>query len=65
MLSILVLIAFNFTFERWTHRVVEAVRDEALTVAPVAHARTPAFALAGLVTETLLVVFVMVVKPTF
>ena len=64
-LAILVLIAFNFTFERWTHRVEEAVRDEAVTEAPVVQARTPVYALFGMVTATLLVVFVMVVKPTF
>jgi uncharacterized membrane protein len=59
---ILVLIAFNFTFERWTHRVAEAVSQES---AKAFRERTPSYALAGMVTATLLIVFVMVVKPTF
>jgi hypothetical protein len=65
-LLVLVLIAFNFTFERWTHRVAEAVSQEANSKPTEAlRARTPAYALAGMVTTTLLIVFVMVVKPTF
>jgi hypothetical protein len=64
-LLIILLIAFNFTFERWTHRVEEAVRGEVATVATAIRSRTPVYALAGMVTVTLLIVFVMVVKPTF
>ena len=65
-LLILVLIAFNFTFERWTHRVEEAVRREAdADPSEVLRSRTPSYALAGMVTATLLIVFVMVVKPSF
>ena len=65
-LLILVLIAFNFTFERWTHRVEAAVRQEAnADPAQVLRSRTPSYALAGMVTATLLIVFVMVVKPSF
>jgi hypothetical protein len=64
-LLILVLIAFNFTFERWTHRVQHAVREPAVGIAPVVGSRVPLYALAGMVTATLLIVFVMVVKPTF
>lgn len=60
---ILVLIAFNFTFERWTHRVADTVREDAAPEPRVIHARTPAYALAGMVTATVLIVFVMVVKP--
>lgn len=61
---ILVLIAFNFTFERWTHRVEDAVSDRDVTEAPVLKSRTPGIALVGMATATLLIVFVMVVKPT-
>ena len=65
-LLILVLIAFNFTFERWTHRVEEAVSQEAdADPSAVLRSRTPSYALAGMVTATLLIVFVMVVKPSF
>jgi len=63
-LLIVLLVSFNFTFERWTHRVEEAVRGQAGTEARVTRSRTPAYALAGMVTVTLLVVFVMVVKPS-
>ena len=63
---ILVLIAFNFTFERWTHRVEDAVvRETDSERLEVLRARTAPFALAGMITATLLIVFVMVVKPTF
>jgi hypothetical protein len=63
---ILVLILFNFTFERWTHRVGEAVSEENdAGRLRVLRARTPTYALAGMITATLLIVFVMVVKPTF
>jgi hypothetical protein len=62
---ILVLIAFNFTFERWTHRVEEAVHEQGVTDPPFVRSRTPVYALAGMTTATLLIVFVMVVKPTF
>ena len=65
-LLILMLIAFNFTFERWTHRVEAAVSQEAnADPAEVLRSRTPSYALAGMVTATLLIVFVMVVKPSF
>src|SRR4026209_1875326 len=61
-LLILVLIAFNFTFERWTHRVEAAVGHGADTdPSAVLRSRTPSYALAGMVTATLLIVFVMVV----
>lgn len=64
-LLILLLIAFNFTFERWTRRVEEAVEQETdADRLDVLRARTPAYALAGMITATLLIVFVMVVKPT-
>ena len=60
------LIAFNFTFERWTRRVEEAVDQEPNPDrAEVLAARTPSYALAGMITATLLIVLVMVVKPTF
>ena len=65
-LLILVLIAFNFTFERWTHRVDAAVSDETgADRIGVFRARTPLYALAGMITATLLIVFVMVIKPSF
>lgn len=64
-LLILVLIAFNFTFERWTRRVEEAVGQETeADRLEVLRARTPSYALAGMTTATLLIVFVMVVKPS-
>jgi hypothetical protein len=62
---VLVLIAFNFAFERWTHRVEQAVQGPGVEEAPVFRSRTPVYALAGMTTATLLIVFVMVVKPTF
>jgi len=62
---IVLLIGVNFAFERWTHRVEEAVRAEGGTEASVIRSRTPAYALAGMIIVTLLIVFVMVVKPTF
>jgi hypothetical protein len=64
-LLILALIAFNFTFERWTHRVQDAVREPTAGAAPVVRSRVPVYALTGMVTTTLLIVFVMVVKPSF
>jgi hypothetical protein len=61
-----ILIVFNLWFERWTRRVETAVADDAraATELPVAiDSRAPIYALAGMVTVTLLLVFVMVVKP--
>ena len=64
-LLILMLIVFNFTFERWTRRVEDAVVEETDSDRlGVLWARTPSYALAGMITATLLIVFVMVVKPT-
>jgi hypothetical protein len=63
---ILVLIGFNFGFERWTHRVTGAVAEEGGgELAAVLRSRRPLVALTGMITTTLLLVFVMVVKPTF
>jgi hypothetical protein len=64
---VVVLIVFNLWFERWTRRVDDAVEDEsgpskALTA--LVQSRAPIYALAGMTTITLLIVFVMVVKPT-
>jgi hypothetical protein len=62
---VLVLIGFNLGFERWTRRVEKAVEDGAATtdLAAALRSRTPMYALGGMVTLTLLIVFVMVVKP--
>lgn len=62
-----VLIVFNLGFERWTRRIGRAVDDgrEAPTDLNAAiAARAPVYALGGMVTLTLLIVYVMVVKPT-
>jgi hypothetical protein len=59
-----VLIVFNLGFERWTRRVEKAVESAAATdVADAIRARAPIYALTGMVVLTLLIVFVMVVKP--
>ena len=65
-LLVVLLIAVNFSFERWTHRVEDALDDESGSrLAAAKQSRTPVLALAGMTTVTLLLVFVMVVKPTF
>ena len=59
------LIVCNLGFERWTHRIEHALdgeRSESLAAAIAA--RSPIYTLAAMVTITLLIVFVMVVKPT-
>jgi hypothetical protein len=60
-----VLITFNLGFERWTRRVERAVADSAepSDLAVALRARTPLIALGGMVVLTLMIVFVMVVKP--
>jgi hypothetical protein len=61
-----ILIVFNLWFERWTRRVETAAEDDApgSTELPlVTGSRVPIYALAGMVTISLLLVFVMVVKP--
>jgi hypothetical protein len=63
---VVLLIAVNFTFERWTHRVEAALEDETGSrLAEATGSRVPVYALAGMTAVTLLLVFVMVVKPTF
>jgi hypothetical protein len=64
-LLVLILIGFNMAFERWTRRVEEAVGHGAAAsdLAAELRSRTPVYALGGMVTLTLLIVFVMVVKP--
>ena len=60
-----VLIAFNLGFERWTRRIKHALDGEInQSLAAAIAARSPIYALAAMVTVTLLIVFVMVVKPT-
>lgn len=63
---VLVLIGFNLGFERWTRRVERAaeVGVAATDLTAAVRSRTPMYALGGMVTLTLLIVFVMVVKPT-
>jgi hypothetical protein len=60
------LIAFNLGFERWSKRVERVVDNDAASpeLAAALGARVPVYALGGMVTLTLLIVFVMVVKPT-
>jgi hypothetical protein len=63
---VVLLIAVNFSFERWTHRVEEALDHESGSrLAEAIGSRAPIYALAGMTAVTLLLVFVMVVKPTF
>lgn len=62
-----VLIIFNLGFERWTRRIERVVDDPAAArtdLHAAIAARAPVYALAGMVTLTLLIVYVMVVKPT-
>lgn len=62
-----VLIAFNLGFERWTRRIEQAVGEEgdaAARLSELGRAAAPIYGLAGMVTVTLLIVFVMVVKPS-
>jgi hypothetical protein len=60
-----VLIVFNLGFERWTRRVERGVEHGAAStdLANAIGARAPVYALTGMVVLTLLIVFVMVVKP--
>jgi uncharacterized membrane protein len=61
---VVVLIAFNLGFERWTKRIERALDgagDRSLAAAIAS--RSPFYALAAMVALTLLIVFVMVVKP--
>jgi hypothetical protein len=60
-----VLIVFNIGFERWTRRIEKSVanREASTDLADAIAARAPIYALSGMVVLTLLVVFVMVVKP--
>jgi len=63
-----VLIATNLVFERWTRRVDRSVGESAGEPSPdlieAIRARAPLASLATMVTLTLLIVFVMVVKPS-
>jgi hypothetical protein len=63
-----VLIATNLVFERWTRRIVESVgtsdHEPSAELPQVVRARAPLYSLAAMVTLTLMIVFVMVVKPT-
>jgi hypothetical protein len=60
-----VLIVFNLGFERWTRRVEKGVEHGIASpdLADAIGARAPTYALTGMVVFTLLIVFVMVVKP--
>ena len=61
-----VLIVFNLGFERWTKRIERASEDHADSRADLdaaIRARAPVYALTGMVLLTILIVFVMVVKP--
>jgi Na+/melibiose symporter-like transporter len=63
-----VLIATNLVFERWTRRIEQSVttseKERSADLSEVIRARTPLYALVGMATLTLIIVFVMVVKPT-
>jgi hypothetical protein len=63
-----VLIATNLIFERWTRRIEESVgtseQEPSAELPEVIQARAPLYSLAAMVTLTLMIVFVMVVKPT-
>jgi hypothetical protein len=63
-----VLIATNLVFERWTRRIEEGVgtseQEPSAELPEVIRARAPLYSLAAMVTLTLMIVFVMVVKPT-
>ena len=62
-----VLIAFNLGFERWARRVEQAIEGHVAAgpdLTTVVRSWAPIYALAGMVTTMLLIVFVMVVKPT-
>jgi hypothetical protein len=63
---VVLLIATNFVFERWTRRVARAASDDGSglpDLRSVLYDRTAMLALAGMVGFTLAIVFVMVVKP--
>jgi uncharacterized membrane protein len=62
---VVVLIVFNLGFERWTRRIERGVESGAAPteLANAIGARAPIYALTGMVVLTLLIVFVMVVKP--
>jgi hypothetical protein len=63
-----VLIATNLVFERWTRRIEESVgtseQEPSADLPEIIRARAPLYSLAAMVTLTLMIVFVMVVKPT-
>jgi hypothetical protein len=62
---VVVLIAFNLGFERWTRRIEDALDDAGHeSLAGAVAAGSPVYTLAAMVTVTLLIVFVMVVKPS-
>ena len=61
---VVLLIATNLVFERWSRRVDAAAKgDEVAAVDAVVRERTAALSLAGMILITLALVFVMVVKP--
>ncbi len=61
------LVATNLAFDRWSQQVERSAAEVGEAASPelavLINARGPIFSLAALVTITLLVVFVMVVKP--
>ena len=62
------LIATNLVFERWTRRIEESVstseQEPSAELPEVIQARAALYSLVAMVTLTLMIVFVMVVKPT-
>jgi hypothetical protein len=61
---VVLLIATNLVFERWTRRVEVAAKGaDAVAVDAVVRERTAGLSLAGMILITLALVFVMVVKP--
>ena len=61
---IVVLIGFNLTFERWTHRLDEAAAANPSALTAVKSASIARYALSGMILVTIAIVFVMVVKPS-
>ena len=61
---VLLLIGVNFAFERWTHRVADAMVGDSVDGSAAIRTRTPIYALIGMTIVTLLLVYVMIVKPS-
>jgi hypothetical protein len=60
------LIVVNLTFERWTRRVEKASieQDAAARLGEIVKSRTALYAVSSMIVLTVLIVFVMVTKPS-